>query len=149
MWTSQKYVLTAWVLLVLSLMNGCLTPIPETTPVADQAVRNRSYTGTYDKVWGAVMIALQNEDINMNAVDKNSGIMNGVKNLDPSTSDILMGYATRILVNVTVQQAENNTVKVGIRSREERNYKNRGWRPARDASAYAEQLYNKIGANVL
>ena len=121
--------------------------MPETTTAPSQ--QSRAYTGTYDKVWGAVITALQNEDINMNAVDKSAGIINGIKNLDAATGDILLGYSTRILVNITIQQAGDHQVKVAIRSREERKYKNRDWRPARDASAYAEALYTKIGANVL
>ena len=143
----QRYVGAAWILFALWLMNGCITPMPETTTASSQ--QSRAYMGTYDKVWGAVIAALQNEDINMNAVDKNAGIVNGIKNLDAATGDILLGYSTRILVNITVQQAGDHQVKVAIRSREERKYKNRDWRPARDASTYAEALYTKIGANVL
>jgi len=82
----------------------------------------------------------------MNVVDKNSGLINGIKNLTPSTMDMLMHYAVRIFVNINVQQIESNKIRISIISREERNYKNRGWRPSVDATSYSDSLLNKIGA---
>ena len=132
-------------MLVLILMAGCATPIPRATTTPIQTYR--LYTVSYNKIWGVVITALQGEDINMNVVDKDSGLINGEKNLTPSTMDMLTNYAVRTLVNVNIQRVENNKIKVSIRSRGQRNYKNRGWRPsAVSADSYSDSLLNKIEA---
>lgn len=131
----------------LMLMTVCFA---QAAGAASTDPSSRSYTDTYDRVWGAVISALQNEDIGMNAVDKASGLINGTKNLAPSGSDIFTGYVNRLLVNITVLQTDGNRVDVRISCRQERKYKELGWEPSRrDTRSYSESLCSKIDLALL
>lgn len=133
---------------VIIALSGCLTAVPKAAVVE----KYRVYEGSYNKVWSTIITVLQNENLELRIVDKESGLINAIKNRIPSTADMLMHYSTRYLVNIAVQPIETernkHRVRVAIRSKEERKYKERGWRPGREATGYSEELYNKITANL-
>ncbi len=137
----------------IALCAGCVTTAPKVTTtntLAAPAVQGRAYAASYDKVWGAVLAVLQEEEMTLNVVDKASGIASGVKNVTPSTADMMMGYSVRTLVSATASQGDPGGVKVTLRGTMERKYKKAEWRPdtVTDTSEYVNSLYGKIAARV-
>lgn len=134
-----------------TFLAGCVTRAPvANTGHAAPAVQSRTYAAPYDKVWGAVLTVLQDEQLTLSVVDKNSGMANGVKNITPSTMDMIMGYSVRTLVSVTSAQGDPAGVRISFSASMERKYKEAEWRPdtITDTSAYITQLYNKVDARL-
>lgn len=79
----------------------------------------------------------------LDVIDKDSGIMVGVKRLDPTTMDMLMNYSARLSASVSVRKVSNG-VQVSINSINERKHEEHDWRPAGPADAYSTGLFEVI-----
>ena len=146
----QKFAIIAC---AITLCAGCVTTAPAASSgnrTAAQAVQSHSYAASYDKVWGVILAVLQEEEMTLSVVDKSSGIASGIKNVVPSTADMMMGYSVRTLVSVTATKDVPSGVKVTLRGSMERKYKKADWRPdtVTDTSEYVNSLYAKIAAGL-
>jgi hypothetical protein len=129
-------------LFALILLIGCTTA---NAPFVSNAPQKTTYTysDSYNRVWGVVTSALHSEDLSLHVIDKDSGVMSGVKRLEPSTMDMLMNYSARLAVNVSVQRIGNG-VEVRINSINERKHEEHDWRPAGAADAFSATLFEAI-----
>ena len=124
---------------------GCagLTPVPQADHVEDE----RTYAASYDRVWSSLMEVLQKEVVTVTAMDKNSGLVSGTKNIPTSTTDLLMGYTNRYSLNFLVKKVSQNKTKVSVRAKAERSFENKGWNPYYSkprGTGYEIDIYDKI-----
>lgn len=113
-------------------------------------IADMTYDTSFDKVWKSVNAVIQGEGLEVKAMDKSSGFIAGTKGVESAAIDIMTGYSTRFVINISVEKMSVDKAKVSIVTKLERSHEGKGWVPANSgmfltrANRYNNDLYDKI-----
>lgn len=138
---SQNFYGFSCYILLSAMLAGCTANMPF---VAEEPTQTTYvYSDSYDRVWATVTGVLHADGLSLEVIDKDSGVLSGVKRLEPSTIDMLMNYSARVATSVSVQNLGNG-VQVSINSTNERKHEEHDWRPAGEADKYSATLFEAL-----
>jgi len=134
-------------LFIVLILWGCAG---KRIPLASQPEDNRNYKASYGKVWDALTGLLTEENIAIETIDKNSGVIRGSKNTEYGGLDAVWGpYKNKFVLNIVVKSMADSETNVSIRTNVEmcnRACKANPKTPR--ATAYEIELYNKLSTKL-
>ncbi|MCC6543799.1 MAG: hypothetical protein IT392_04770 [Nitrospirae bacterium] len=135
------------ILFVVLILGGCAG---KRIPLASQPEDNRTYKAPYGRVWDALTSLLTEENIAIETIDKNSGVVRGSKNTEYGGLDAVWGpYKNKFVLNIIVKSMTDSETTVSIRTNVE--MCNRACKPdpkTPRATDYEIGLYNKLSTKL-
>ena len=134
-------------LFIVLILGGCAG---KRIPLAPQPEDNRNYKASYDKVWNVLTALLSEENIAIETIDKNSGVIRGSKMTEYGGLDAMWGpYKNKFVFNIVAKSVADNETNLSIRTSVEMcNRACKADPKTPRASAYEIELYTKLSTKL-